>query len=221
MAPVTLILKPVVREKKSLAWDSAGAARGDDCRMRACRKLARLPASTKPSDGELAAMREVACDASETERRWWTRTFESRAAARRRGHDLLHALSASPHATVVVVSHSIFLRELFSNFLTAAASDETRAAAKGALADAEVDLPRVLRTRKLPNCGVVACELVAQEGGESAVAAMQLTNARCWVPDGSPWRPHLSTRRTTGFLCGRPSGRRRSAKVTPFAGVGD
>ena len=139
MAPVTLILKPVVREKKSLAWDSAGAARGDDCRMRACRKLARLPASTKPSDGELAAMREVACDASETERRWWTRTFESRAAARRRGHDLLHALSASPHATVVVVSHSIFLRELFSNFLTAAASDETRAAAKGALADGDRD----------------------------------------------------------------------------------
>ena len=70
-----------------------------------------------------------------------TRSRKRRAAARRRGHDLLHALSASPHATVVVVSHSIFLRELFSNFLTAAASDETRAAAKGALADAEVAEP--------------------------------------------------------------------------------
>jgi broad specificity phosphatase PhoE len=187
---VALQLKPVARERKTFGWDTIGGARGERCRSRACAKLARL-APAAPTCEELAAMRAVACDAREASRSWWTRTWESRARTRRRAHQLVAALLSTGDCAVVVVSHSNFMREVFSTFLVDAAADEP------------AGLAQLLRTSKVPNCSVISCDLIGKDGSGAT-----LCNARCWLPPGAQLRALRHGPQ-------KAKGNRSSAKVAP------
>ena len=181
-----MALRPIARERKSLfGIDGLGAARGKGCRERACKQLNSLP--QKPSEQELAAMRSVDCDAHEAECVWWTRTCESRGRLRRRARMLLDELLRSDQTTLAVVSHSIFLKELFRTALTQST---------GMSAD-ERALVQMLCERKLPNCGVVSCQLSATGANGAAV----MSNVRSWAPKAvqqpashRPWRRTRSTK---------------------------
>lgn len=222
---LALTLKPIVREQKSFGWDNIGAARGDGCRARACRKLQKLKLAPK---ADMAAMLAVSLDAREAQRSWWTRTVESRAKARARALELLHALLRSEHSTVIVVSHSNFLRELFA--ATLSANEEFIEASMHATAATpsipeeepadddddpgreqrmpQTDLARALATRKLPNCAVVGCELVQH----ADTGVLELHNLSCWTPsDGARLQPP-APRRTSSRLSARFT---TPAKVAP------
>ena len=181
LLPPPLTLKPVLRERKKFGWDSIGSARGDFCRARACAQLAALRVEPKPSASQMKTMASMACDSSEAQRRWWSYAFESRSATRRRARQLLAAILASDSTAVVVVSHSNFLRELFAVAVDNGGGTQ------------EAELARVLRTRKLPNCAVLGCELrVTSE----ATGEPRLSKLRCWLPPGTEL-PTVGRRRKT------------------------
>ena len=143
----TLRICPLVREHKgSLGRDNVGAAKGAGVLTRAVRQLGELPKQTRPEEGDLAAMGSVKHDKSEVEGKWWTRSRQETAkSARGRAKALLAELQASEHETLVVVSHSHFLRAVFSEGLIDGACTP--------------DVRAVLMETKVPNCGVVNCSL--------------------------------------------------------------
>ena len=85
--------------------------------------------SSRPAESVTGLMGGVSCDTTEVERRWWTRTRESKKQAVARAREMLSQLQSSEHSTVVVVSHSHFLRSTFAEFLSEGACAPELAAA--------------------------------------------------------------------------------------------
>ena len=126
----SLQLRPLVRERKGLlSMDNVGGAKGGKVVSRAIKLLSSLPKSSRPAESVTGLMGGVSCDTSEVERRWWTRTRESRKQAVARAREMLSQLQSSEHSTVVVVSHSHFLRSTFAEFLSEGACAPELAAA--------------------------------------------------------------------------------------------
>lgn len=153
-SPATLVLKPVLREKKNLGGlDTIGSRRGQACVDRALRSFGR-----SVTHAELAGMRRVEVDTSEAERRWWNTGVETRRAVRRRIRRLLAKIQASPHQSIVLVGHSHYFRELFRLCLNAGCISEEQA--------------EVLRREKLGNCDVARCELDFSLGAERVISSV-------------------------------------------------
>jgi broad specificity phosphatase PhoE/signal recognition particle receptor subunit beta len=146
----SLQLRPLIRERKNtlVSRDNVGGAKGSKIVPRAVRHLKRLPKAARPAEAVAAMMTgSVPAETGEVGGRWWTRTSESRAGSRKRATATLTELAASEHTTMIVVSHSHFLRALFG----AGLSDEA----------CTPELAAALRKRKIPNCGVVVCSVSA------------------------------------------------------------
>jgi len=197
---LTFTLKPVAREVKSFGWDTIGTAVGNECKARACHELAPLV-----SAHELSGLRSAEVNATEVQRRWWTRTFENRAQARHRARVLLSDIAQSDHSTVIVVSHSKFLRELLREVrLVANASQKS----KSALANDRNQIAggghAALTARKIANCGIVGCTLAQPS---RSPAKFELSDLCSWTlaSDGVAPVAAQHTRTTT----------RTSAKVAP------
>jgi broad specificity phosphatase PhoE len=94
-----LVLKPLLREKKNFGGlDTIGARRGLACVGRALGAFGQAASAS-----ELSAMRGVALEAGEAERKWWTSTVESRRAVRLRIRQLLAELEASDARSIALV----------------------------------------------------------------------------------------------------------------------
>ena len=124
-----MTLRTNAREWKAhaLSRDNAASSRGAAILERACHALGLL--WPKPRTGEdgagveridrtaLESMREVACDAGEALSPWWSTGAEAKERCRKRTHVLLRQLQASEEGTLVVVSHSNYLKMLFAEHL--------------------------------------------------------------------------------------------------------
>ena len=104
--------------------------------------------------------------------RWWTLGREPVARTRQRAAQLLEELQASSHDTLIVVSHSNFLKRLLADHLATTAADD-------ATSDEVAAMEAALRTRKVPNCGVVVCTL--EPSGDKPLRGCKL----CWAPEGT------------------------------------
>jgi broad specificity phosphatase PhoE len=135
--------------------------------QRACDQLSRL--KPPPAASVLSAVGTVGkrCDTREVQGCWWTRTHETLPSARARGAELLREMRASEHRTLVVVSHSKFLRLVLSEHL----SDD--GCEGGPL------VAQALRKHNVPNCAVLICTLDAD--GERPLRDARL----CWPPDAA------------------------------------
>ena len=168
-APPPVRLRPLIKEQRSsiASRDNVGAGTGENIFRRACARLARLPAP--PVEASLSAMRDVGArsDLAEVQQPWWYPRRENRRALHVRTSALIDELRADEHATVVVVSHSNFLKILMEQQLADDGCPE------------RPGLARALQTTKLPNCGVLVCTLESE-------GARPLRNARVvWPPDGA------------------------------------
>lgn len=197
--PVDVAVRPVAREQKNtvLSRDNVGAAKGDGVVERACNRLGRLPAP--PGAAALETMRSASLrgDLSEVHGRWWTHGAESAQGVQQRTTQLLHELQQSSHETLIVVSHSNFIRRLLDVHLS-----RTR----GCKRDDSGEMATALRTRKVPNCGVVVCTL--DPDGETPLRDCEL----CWPPDAKDRMMSRSARRR-----GLWSSTNNLAKVAPSA----
>lgn len=142
--------------------DSTGGARGAACAVRAVKKLAGAGATAEEVEWARAASTRI--HAAECEGRWWTAVREARGHLRARARELLDQLAASSHSSVVVMAHSLFLRELFA------------AALHPSFHRSRPELAAQLAERKLPNCAVASCVL------ELGAARPTIVDARCWNP---------------------------------------
>ena len=161
-ASLPVYLAPDAREVQKLgSLDNIGVARGERCAPRALRHLGGLVA-----EHELAALRELRVDAADATRRWWHPLgIESKRRLHARLHRLLQQLGESPHATVVLVSHSNALRELMRIYLHPDAPEPARR----------------MRAEKLPNCAIAKCTLECGGGAPCVITAAELL----YVPEPS------------------------------------
>lgn len=79
--------------------------------------------------------------------RWWSVLPETADELHERVADMLRQVRYSPHEHIVLVGHSLYIRELF------------REATNPSFFERDPDLAAALRARKLENCGVVCAEL--------------------------------------------------------------
>lgn len=190
--PPAVRVRPLIKEQRGsiVARDNVGAVTGSDLFGRACTRLLRFP--MPPDSGALSAMREVGRrgDLSEVERPWWFPRRETGEALRARTHRMIDELRATEDSTLVVVSHSNFLKGLFAEHL----SDDSCPTQPG--------LARALQTTKLPNCGVLVCTL--EPSGARPLRSAHVV----WPPEAAEAMIAMAARR------GEPS-RQKTAKVTP------
>jgi len=141
--PVTLA--PNAREHfRGGGADSLGTATGGvEVRARVREHLLALCANAAEADALLAPHLED----DEVRCRWWSVLPESSEELQERVAELLRQVRFSPHEHIVVVGHSLFIRELF------------RELSHPTFFERAPELAAALRTQKLENCGVVCAEL--------------------------------------------------------------
>ena len=100
-------------------------------------------------------------DDREVASRWWSSLPETTDELRERMAELMRQVRYSPHEHVVLVGHSLFIREMFRELVA------PEAAAAAPTLDA-------LRRLKLQNCGVVCAELDLAEPTTPIVRAALL-----------------------------------------------
>ena len=94
--------------------------------------------------------------------RWWSVLPETADELHERVADMLRQVRYSPHEHIVLVGHSLYIRELF------------REATNPSFFERDPDLAAALRARKLENCGVVCAELDFGSGHAAPVVDAHL-----------------------------------------------
>ena len=139
-----VVLTPAAREHFRGGADSMGCALGGDAvRERVRQQL--LPLCGGDA-ARVEALLATPFDDREVSSRWWSAMPETQDELKERLTELMRQVRYSPHEHVVLVGHSLFIRELFRELVS-----PERAASTPQL-DA-------LRRLKLQNCGVVCAEL--------------------------------------------------------------
>ncbi|KAL1520503.1 hypothetical protein AB1Y20_022082 [Prymnesium parvum] len=156
--PKPLHLRVNAREHQKLgAADCVGVAMGAECVLRAISELrllgekaaegTPLPFDAERLAAEAAQVVAPAVDHLEAERRWWEHSSETEQMVGERIDALLEQVRHSAEASIVLVGHSYFFRQLL------------RAQLHPSFAQRFPERARALTEGKLAHCAIACCEL--------------------------------------------------------------
>ena len=132
-----ITLLPVVRElrKQTTSRDNVASSRGDDIKSNA---LTDLEKSRRKND--LTSLSDVVVHVGDAHGDWWSHGTEDKDAVKQRITEFFTHLRTMDGPSCVVVTHSNFIRSILRS-------------------RAPKDVAKHLRSKKLPNCAVLAVDL--------------------------------------------------------------